>query len=1239
MKIKKFLYEKGLSLTEALVAVVVSTIVMGATYVIYNNFQGTFVRQINHNNMKQEARFALYVLQHDAKMAGYKHPDSEDGEVQTPVKVLNDDGTEVADDTEYGESVSFCFDTEYLDSDDNIQIQRKIVKYELKTPYAGEVDKTVLKKKIWNTSNCDVDDSGTTVDVDWHPVAQFFEELKIRIRSKHIDFEVSLKSKDEKVSETYTSSSYMRNLNFGGKTYYVYDEEDLHEDRTAVLAFTGSLKVQCANNLTRDIQLANFVSSDDLIILHQGETVGGTSLTRTYDAVTFNSEKPPAIVGIPSVSHSDMRLKLDYVSANTTIPPGLSLTPGYNDLNSNNTADDGEWDGSITLEGTLENVDTNYSFNSDGYQDFTLRLKADLDTNCDSQGWTNQNEAYKEYTVRVMQYSAPQFSDVNLHTWDPKGFTYGDANYESRGSSSYNGGPNYDLTDDGRSFYIQQNLASPSFLVSKEEYDAFVLKGMVCSGGYPDCNPQMTAWMDDDMLGFAAGYQRPSVVQKTWPDGRIRACAGIDYQTLKSASGFSETNLRNSLRTSERNLWNGLSSSEKNEWWGDPADMTYDMYLWSWWGARGNQSAIHLHHFKGYEFQHTRNCGYNNGSYLSHTDMSQLTGWSTPNSTKQMDLNTKGYDRLFARFDNQRPDRTGFRNCSSRGRSFSRISYNPGATHRWNCSWGRNTGVKNTVTLTYHPNKFRVNIENKPFVTNSSSQRFTAFDYRFHTDSDEDGVLKDYTSSTWPFSENADGTNVALPGRSQDRDDLKATNFKRFQKGSVAIVSFSQPDNRYSNIQIAKLPRYVPNKSATNKPMPKAQNLYYYMDEEYFTVNRIYGLLSKSYDPFGEHLEVLVETEETVNDGVKEYNECEQINSIGTRETGVVKTETIGSDTVKMNCRLSGEWRAATAVWANNSELPNIGEMYDTRDKESYRGARATVTTSAGGTIYVFADGSFRYNTLPSGFTDGQAHEDYFYYAVQTEDTSNNRISDIKKVYIGFNIANTTPTGVSFKESDGTSITNNTNFDIAEDDNKEFIVGEIYSNDTQEPDDYDFVRFNLGQVPTDDPDSDVDHGSRFRIDQKDEKFYLVLNDDSDIRWANLPEKGGEKFFAVRIIGTDLRGNQLATTEKVYVDRVDCSETAMENITVYKTNAAMTIEGFIQGADGEKVFRRQTVPLRSTVLDEAVITFDFEERSVQPSVKIAEKNVVVGSETKTIGMLSNRCKETHSYIDRQQLWSN
>ena len=37
----------------------------------------------------------------------------------------------------------------------------------------------------------------------------------------------------------------MRNLNFGGKTFYVSDEENLHENRTNIIPFTGSLKAQC----------------------------------------------------------------------------------------------------------------------------------------------------------------------------------------------------------------------------------------------------------------------------------------------------------------------------------------------------------------------------------------------------------------------------------------------------------------------------------------------------------------------------------------------------------------------------------------------------------------------------------------------------------------------------------------------------------------------------------------------------------------------------------------------------------------------------------------------------------------------------------------------------------------------------------------------------------------------------------------------------------------------------------
>ena len=110
-------------------------------------------------------------------MAGFQHADSIKGEVLIPVKVLNDDGTEVTDDTEFGETVFFCFDTEDIDEN----VQRKLIQYELQIPYSPLTEKTILKKKIWNTTNCDVEDTdNTTVDVDWMPVAQFFNEFNIR---------------------------------------------------------------------------------------------------------------------------------------------------------------------------------------------------------------------------------------------------------------------------------------------------------------------------------------------------------------------------------------------------------------------------------------------------------------------------------------------------------------------------------------------------------------------------------------------------------------------------------------------------------------------------------------------------------------------------------------------------------------------------------------------------------------------------------------------------------------------------------------------------------------------------------------------------------------------------------------------------------------------------------------------------------------------------------------------------
>ncbi len=1230
--------QKGVSLAEALAAITVSILIMGAAFTIYNQFQTTFVRQINHNNLKQEARFALYSLQLDARLAGYKHPDSTEGEVIYPVKVYNDDGTEVSDDTEFGEIVHFCFDTE----DASGNITRKLISYELRKAFTNSATKTILRKRTLEITSCDPTDSTLTQAQkdNWLPLAQYFDFFGIRLRSKHIDYELRMKTPDEKVVETFTASAFMRNLNFGGKTYYAYDEKDLHENRTPVIPFTGSMKVACSNNQTLDIQLPVFTTETELFVLHEGEEVS-QELSATFPRIRIATVKPPEIMGIPSLSHSEMRLKATMPTA-TNLPSWLGLTveSGYTDTDNDGTKDSDEnWDGSLLISGTVANNASNYNFNADGYQDFVVRVKSSLDTNCQTNGWNAQNQVYKDFTIRVMKFNAPKFSDVNLHTWEPRGATFGRDNYESRGTGSHNGGPFFDTTTDGRAYYIQQNLSSPTFMVSKEQYDSFVLKGMICSGGYPDCKSEMRAWGDDDMLGFAAGLQRPNIPYKIWTDGRIRACSNVNYNAIRSDSNFNNTRLRNSLRAAERNDYNSLTThTARQNFWGTPSDRTMDMYLWSWWGAVGNASEIIVHQFKEYNRTHHWNCGLREWSWhASHNDDSRIMGWSTPNSGQIRTYNNRGYSRLFRRRDATRPNGTGSRNCWSRGNSFSRISYLPGATHQTACAWGRNYGVKNIVTLTYNPKKFKALVDNKAISRQADNGRFNAFDLRFDT---VNNVLKlrDHLSSAYPYNVTSSPSNVTLPDSTNSpapRDDLIEDNFKRFQRGSIGLASYSQPDNRYSNIQIARLPRFVPDEDDGNKPMAKSQDLFYYMDEDFQSINKIYGLLSKSYDPVGRHLEVLVQATSS--------STCAEIGSRGTSEynngASGYKAQTLDGSTRTMNCRLSGTWRADTEEWANNTELPNIGELYDTNNKSNYSGARARLTTTQGGTIEVFADGSFQYVTLPSGFTDDGAKKDSFYYAVQTEDTGNSRISDIHKVYIGWKIANTTPSGVSFREEGATESDPAillTNVDIAEDDKRDKVVAELFVSSTNEPDTNDFVRFNLGLVPDDDDDKEVDHVTRFRIDQIGERFYLVLNDHSDIRWGDLPDN--KKYFSVRIIATDLRGNQLRTTQKVYVDRVDCSETAMQGVQVYKTKAAMTLEGYVVAEDGERVYRRQTVPLTSN-LDEAVITYNYNARNVQPSVRVKEETVTVGSEDVTIGMLSNRCKTSHSYINREQLWSN
>ena len=138
------------------------------------------------------------------------------------------------------------------------------------------------------------------------------------------------------------------------------------------------------------------------------------------------------------------------------------------------------------------------------------------------------------------------------------------------------------------------------------------------------------------------------------------------------------------------------------------------------------------------------------------------------------------------------------------------------------------------------------------------------------------------------------------------------------------------------------------------------------------------------------------------------------------------------------------------------------------------------------------------------------AGTDSFYYAVQTDDITNARISDIKKVTIGYNIANTTPNGLTFKSEDGSNVlSENTDLSFDEDSKKDTVIAKLEVTTTgdnaQEPDPSDFVRFNIGKLETDDEDIAVKHSNRFRIDQIDKDFYLVLNRDDDNRYSTLPQ--------------------------------------------------------------------------------------------------------------------------------------
>jgi type II secretory pathway component PulJ len=201
-------FQLGFSLAEALMAVIISTLVMSTSYYIYNNFQKTFVRQINHNVIKQEVRFAVHNLQKDLKVAGYKHIDSADN-IQRAIHLEDSDGNDVSDNSE-ADTVYACLDT--LDNSNNIQ--RKIIRYELRKEQSTDANKTILMKQVYNTNNCV--DSSEVGTLTWLPVAKHFKKFKITKSSNNIlNFEIQMEDPAGQVIEKYNAAAFMRNVSYG----------------------------------------------------------------------------------------------------------------------------------------------------------------------------------------------------------------------------------------------------------------------------------------------------------------------------------------------------------------------------------------------------------------------------------------------------------------------------------------------------------------------------------------------------------------------------------------------------------------------------------------------------------------------------------------------------------------------------------------------------------------------------------------------------------------------------------------------------------------------------------------------------------------------------------------------------------------------------------------------------------------------------------------------------------------
>ena len=177
----KFKKMKGLSLAEVLVAIVITNLIFAAAYLIYNNFQSSFDEQLSMNELKEEGRAAIKIIETDARSAGYR---SSAIAVQSPVIIQNN-------------SLSFCFD------DANV---RKRVDYLL------DVANKNLTRRIYNSSNCGFNGGFDGTDIIARSVSFFSAYLNPT--GNILDIKIGLVSQRGDINETYDASFFLKNLTY-----------------------------------------------------------------------------------------------------------------------------------------------------------------------------------------------------------------------------------------------------------------------------------------------------------------------------------------------------------------------------------------------------------------------------------------------------------------------------------------------------------------------------------------------------------------------------------------------------------------------------------------------------------------------------------------------------------------------------------------------------------------------------------------------------------------------------------------------------------------------------------------------------------------------------------------------------------------------------------------------------------------------------------------------------------------